>query len=152
MQTATTVFVLLAALATAVAGGVYLGFSAMVMPALRESSGAAETMNRIDVRAPRSLFMLPFLGSAATCLVAGILVFGRLPELDAVLVLVGAAAGIAGFLITSAVNVPLNNRLAQSAADAAAYTAFEGRWRSANALRGWVSVGGAAALTAALAV
>ncbi|WP_348788118.1 anthrone oxygenase family protein [Leifsonia sp. NPDC080035] len=156
MQTATTIVIAIAALTTAAAGGVYLGFSAMVMPALarsRDASAAsAATMNRINVRAPRSSFMLAFLGSALACLASGVLVLGRLPALDAVLALAGALLGVAGFLITAGVNVPLNNRLAAAGDDAAAFAAFEGPWRRANAARGAASLLGAASLVAAIAV
>lgn len=155
MQTATTILIAIAALTTAAAGGVYLGFSALVMPALarsRDGAGAAAAMNRINVLAPRSSFLLAFLGSALACVAAGVLVLGRLPALDALLALLGAVLGVAGFAITAAVNIPLNNRLAASGDDAAAFAAFERPWRRANSARGAVSLVGAASLVAALAV
>ncbi|WP_314149646.1 anthrone oxygenase family protein [uncultured Leifsonia sp.] len=155
MQTATTILIAIAALTTAAAGGVYLGFSALVMPALarsRDGAGAAAAMNRINVLAPRSSFLIAFLGSALACVAAGVLVLGRLPALDALLALLGAVLGVAGFAITVAVNIPLNNRLAASGDDAAAFAAFERPWRRANSARGAVSLVGAASLVAALAV
>ena len=72
--------------------------------------------------------------------------------LDALLALLGAVLGVAGFAITAAVNIPLNNRLAASGDDAAAFAAFERPWRRANSARGAVSLVGAASLVAALAV
>ena len=153
MQTLKDVVLILAAITTAAAGGVYLGFSAMVMPALHGDPLATGVMNRINVRATRSVFMLVFVGSALTCLAAGLLVLGSLPGVDALLAIAGAAAGLVGFVITAAVNVPLNNRLAPaSATDASAFASFEGGWRRANAARGWTSIAGAAALAAALVV
>lgn len=152
MQTATTILIAIAALTTAAAGGVYLGFGAMVMPALGASSDAAGTMNRINVLAPRSVFLLAFLGSALACAAAGVLVLGRLPEADAVLALVGAGLGVAGFAITVAVNIPLNNRLAEAGDDAGVFHAVARPWRRANSARGTASLLGAAALVASLAV
>ncbi|OJX77113.1 anthrone oxygenase family protein [Leifsonia sp. 71-9] len=150
MDAATSIVTGLAALATAVAGGVYVGFSAMVMPALGDTppAEAASVMNRINVRAPRSSFLLFFLASPVLAVVAAVLTLGRLPEADAVLALVGAVLAVAAFLITGAVNVPLNNRLARDGD----YAAFAQRWRRANGLRGLVSLAGGAALIGALAV
>ena len=142
-----------AAFTTAVAGGVYLGFSTMVMPALREASGAdaVGTMNRINVRAVRSVFMVAFVGSLLSGVLAGILLLGSLPGADAWLALAGAALAVVAFLITAGVNVPLNNRLA-STSDASAFAAFERRWSRANTARGTVSLLGAASFIGALVV
>jgi uncharacterized membrane protein len=142
-----------AALTTAAAGGVYLGFSSMVMPALRSARGsdAVATMNRINVRAVRSTFMVAFVGSALTCLGTGIVVLGALPRADAILALIGAVLGLVAFVVTAAVNVPLNNRLATTT-DGSTFTAFEQRWRRGNAVRGASSLLGAASLIASLAV
>lgn len=153
MDTITTLVVLLATLTTAATGGAYLAFSAMVMPALHQLPAATETMNRINRRAPRSSFIAVFLGSAALCAVAIVLVFGRLPAPEAVLALAGGIAGVAGFVLTATVNVPLNNHLAAAAGtDASAFSAFEARWRRANTARCVLSLAGAAALGAALVV
>ncbi|MFF2052211.1 anthrone oxygenase family protein [Leifsonia sp. NPDC058194] len=150
MDAATSIVTVLAALATAAVGGVYLGFGAMVMPALGDSprADAADVMNRINVRAPRSSFVLAFLASPVLAIVAVVLSLGRLPGADALLILIGAVLAVAGFLITGAVNVPLNNRLARDGD----YAAFERRWRRSNGLRGAVSLLGGALLIGALAV
>lgn len=150
MPPLTVAAVLLAAMATAAVGGVYLGFSAMVMPALHGRRDAAAVMNLINVRAPRSAFMIAFLASPIACLVSGFLVLAELPGVGGILALAGAAAGVVGFAITAAVNVPLNNQLATAGADDAAFAAFEGRWRRANAVRAAVSFVGAALLAAGL--
>jgi len=151
MRTVETVVALLAVVTTAGAGGVYLGFSAMVMPALHGSRAAADTMNSINERATRSAFMIVFLGSLVTCVIAGALAVFRLPQPSAALVLTGAVGGFVAFVITAAVNVPLNNRLAgESTGDA--YTRFEGDWRRANAWRGVISLAGALLMGAGLAV
>ncbi|MFF1573081.1 DUF1772 domain-containing protein [Leifsonia sp. NPDC058292] len=143
----------LAALTTATAGGVYLGFTSMVMPALRESPEAESvaTMNRINVRAVRSTFMIAFVGSALTCLAVAIVVTPALPRLDALFALLGAALGFIAFVVTAAVNVPLNNRLAATK-DGRGFADFERRWRRGNSVRGAVSLLGAASLITSLVV
>jgi len=152
VPTLTIVVVLLAAVLTAAVGGVYLGFSAMVMPALHGQRDAAAVMNQINLRAPRSSFMLVFLGSPVACLAAGILLVGQLPGLPAILALVGAVAGLVGFAVTAAVNVPLNNQLAATDSDPEGFATFEGRWRRANSVRGWISLLGAAMLAAGVVI
>lgn len=151
MRIVEAVAALLAVVTTAGAGGVYLGFSAMVMPALHGSRAAAPTMNLINERATRSSFMVVFLGSVVTCVVAGALAATRLPQLGAVLTLVGAVAGVVAFAVTAAVNVPLNNRLAAAPTDDG-YALFEQGWRRANAWRGAVSFAGALLIGAGLAL
>lgn len=150
MDAATSIVTGLAALATAVTGGVYVGFSAMVMPALGDAppAHASAVMNAVNARAPRSSFLLAFLASPVLAVVAVVLTIGRLPGADALLVLAGAVLAVAAFLITGAVNVPLNNRLARDAD----YAAFAQRWRRANGLRGALSLIGGAALIGALAI
>lgn len=156
MQTATAIWIVIAALSTAIVGGVYLGFSAMVMPAFDGDARSTGVMNRINVLAPRSPFILAFFASAIACGVSIVLVLvdlmaGTAAGWAAVIAVAGAVLGLAGFVITAAINVPLNNRLAQSApGDAAAYAEFQRPWRRANSARGAVSLAGAAALMAAL--
>jgi uncharacterized membrane protein len=153
MADLTGIVVGVAALTTAAAGGVYLGFSTMVMPSLRGASpdDAVGTMNRINVFAVRSVFMVAFLGSLLASVLAAILVLGSFPGLDAVLTLVGAVLAIVAFLVTAAVNVPLNNRLAATT-DGRAYAGFEQRWARANTVRGTLSLLGAASFIGALVV
>ena len=156
MQTATAIWIVLAALSTAVVGGVYLGFSAMVMPAFDGDARSTGVMNRINVLAPRSPFILAFLVSALACGVSSVLVLvdlmaGATAAWAALVAVAGAVLGLAGFVITAAVNVPLNNRLAEAApGDDAAFAAFEKPWRKANSARGAVSLAGAAALMTSL--
>lgn len=156
MQTATAIWIILAALSTAVVGGVYLGFSALVMPALDGVARPTGVMKRINELAPRSPFILAFAVSAVACgtsivLVLLDLITGAVAAWAAVIGVAGAVLGLAGFVITAAVNVPLNNRLAEAAAtDEAAFAAFQRPWRRANSARGAVSLAGAAALMTSL--
>jgi uncharacterized membrane protein len=99
----------------------------------------------------RSTFMVAFIGSALTCLAAAVLVLSALPRLDAVLALLGSVLGLVAFVVTAAVNVPLNNRLAATN-DGAAFADVEQRWRRGNSVRGAASLLGAASLIASLAV
>jgi uncharacterized membrane protein len=156
MQTATAIWIVLAAFSTAVVGGVYLGFSTMVMPAFGGDARSTGMMRRINARAPRSPFILVFAVSAIACAVTIVVVLvdlmtGAAPAWAAVTAVAGAVLGLAGFVITAAVNVPLNTHLAEAApADAAAFAAFDKPWRRANSARGAVSLAGAAALMTTL--
>ncbi|WP_295121522.1 anthrone oxygenase family protein [uncultured Leifsonia sp.] len=156
MQTATAIWIILAALSTAVVGGVYLGFSVLVMPALDGDARPTGVMKRINALAPRSPFMLAFTVSALSCgtsivLVLLDLITGAVAAWAAVIGVAGAVLGLAGFVITAAINVPLNNRLAEAAAnDEAAFAAFQRPWRRANSTRGAASLAGAAALLTSL--
>ena len=102
---------------SAVAGGVYLAFSVMVMPALRRrpADEAITAMVRINEKAVRAPFMALFFGTAAAC--AAITVAAAVdPQTQHPLRVAGAAAYLAGWASTMVVNVPLNNRLSANSA------------------------------------
>ena len=102
---------------SAVAGGVYLAFSVMVMPALRRrpADEAITTMVRINEKAVRAPFMALFFGTAAAC--AAITVAAAVdPQTQHPLRVAGAAAYLAGWASTMVVNVPLNYRLSANGA------------------------------------
>ena len=136
---------LAAGVGSAVAGGFYVAFSAVVIPALRRrpSHEAAATMVAINNHALRPPFMLVFFGTAVACGGAAVVAIVD-PEARSLLRLAGSAAYLAGWVLTMAVNVPHNNRLA---ADGAGYwPAFDRFWTRGNHVRTGLSVAGAAAL------
>jgi uncharacterized membrane protein len=136
---------LAAGVGSAVAGGFYFAFSAVVIPALRRrpSHEAAATMVAINSQALRPPFMLVFFGTAAAC--AGAAVAAAVdPQARSLLRLAGPAAYLAGWVLTMAVNVPHNNRLA--ADGAGHWPAFHRSWTRANHVRAVLSIAGAAAL------
>lgn len=140
---------LVAGTGSAVVGGFYLAFSAVVMPALRNRSEevAIATMVAINEKAVRPPFMVLFFGTSAAC--AGVACAAALdPQLHSPLRLAGAVAYLAGWVSTIAVNVPLNNRLSQSAAGRAdqQWNKYHRSWTRANNFRAALSIGGAIGL------
>lgn len=136
---------LAAGVGSAVAGGFYFAFSAVVIPALRRRPPheAATSMVAVNGQALRPPFMLVFFGTAAAC--GGTAVAALVgPQAHSMLRVAGSAAYLAGCVLTMAVNVPHNNRLA--AEGAGHWPAFDRFWTRANHVRAILSVAGAVAL------
>jgi uncharacterized membrane protein len=135
-----------AGVGSALAGGFYFAFSAVVIPALRRRPAheAAAIMVAINDAAIRPPFMVVFFGTAAACGGAAVAAIAD-PQAYTLLRLAGSAAYLAGWVLTMAVNVPHNNRLA--ADGVRHWPAFDQSWTPANHVRAILSVLGAAALT-----
>lgn len=134
-----TVIRVAAVVGAGLVGGVYTTFSIMVMPALRrcDDRTATDTMIAVNRAAERGPFIVVFGAAALAALgLAG----AALPRGDVVELGI-AAASLGSTIITVAVNVPLNRRLARDGA--AFWPAYSRRWTRANTVR---------ALAAALAV
>ncbi|MEZ5128505.1 MAG: anthrone oxygenase family protein [Micropruina glycogenica] len=137
-------------------GLVYANFSARVMPrlaALRPAEAVA-TMQHFNVVALRAPFMTAFFGSAALGLVAlGLLATHRHPA--SWLAAVGGGLYLAGFSLTIARNVPLNEALAALPSDSAQaadlWQRYLAQWTPANTVRAALSLAAAAAFAAAVA-
>ncbi len=134
---------------SAVVGGFYLAFSAVVMPALRRRTAeeAIATMVAINEKAVRPPFMVLFFGTAAAC--AAVAVAAALdPQTQSPLRVAGAAAYLAGWASTIAVNVPLNNRLAKNGTSHpdSQWHNYQRSWTRANHVRAALSIAGAAGL------
>ncbi|MER5672866.1 DUF1772 domain-containing protein [Pseudonocardia alni] len=111
-------------------GGVYLAFSVAVLPALRRRP-AAEAV--AVMRGVNRVIVNPVFGTlfAGTALLAGaVTVAGALGGQP--LRIAGGVAVLAGFAVTAAVNIPLNNALERDGD----WAAFAPRWGVANHLRG----------------
>jgi uncharacterized membrane protein len=136
---------LVAGVGSAVAGGFYLAFSGVVMPALRRRPPAesAQTMVAINEHAERTPFMLVFFGTTVAS-IGAIVVSVADPEPAAPLRIAGASLYLAGVVSTIVANVPINRRLA-SAGDhrAAVWSRFEPRWTRLNHLRTLLSIAAA---------
>ncbi len=147
--TATTV----AAVCAGASGGVYLAFSAMVLPALnarptREAVGVMRRINELAVRPP---FMSVFFGGTVASLAAA--ATAGASEL-APLRVAGAVLSLASVGVTVVANVPRNNALARmqpGADDDGTWRQFVGPWGRANSVRGALALAGAAALAGSLA-
>lgn len=141
------------ATASAVLGGAFFAFSSFVMPGLAKLSAAdgIRAMQAVNEAAPRSLLMVPLLGSAAGSVAVGIHAVVSDDAPDRPLRMAGAALGVVAFAITVAANVPRNNALAALDPDSSAsptiwagYLTEWTRWNHARTL--------AAASSAALLV
>lgn len=134
---------------SALVGGFYLAFSAVVMPALhrRPAREAAATMVAVNERAVGPSFMLLFFGTAAAC-GANVISAAADPQPSAPLRIAGSVAYLSGWALTMAVNVPLNNRLAGTGPEqrASQWVGFERPWTRANLVRAVLSGAGAVAL------
>ena len=103
-----------AAIAAAAVGGVFYAFSTIVMRGLDRTGpvAAITAMRGMNAEAQANApFLILFVGSAllsAAVVVAAVVRIGR-P--GGWLLLAGGLAGVAGFVITMAFNVPLNNHL-----------------------------------------
>lgn len=133
----------------AAAGGFYLAFSALVMPAFRgrPASEATAAMAAINGKAVRPPFMILFFGTAAAC-AAIALGWVTDPPAQSPLRIAGAAAYLTGWASTMLVNVPLNKRLARMQSDKPDqhWKGFEQAWTPANHVRAALSIAGAVAL------
>jgi uncharacterized membrane protein len=136
---------------SAVAGGFYTAFSAVVMPSLRSRAAAeaVQTMNSINRYAVRPPFMAVFFGTAAA---STVVVVGGIADADVpgLLRTGGAVLYLFGFALTIARNVPLNSRLATLPVAEAArrWPGWESRWTRSNTVRALVSMAGAALMAA----
>jgi uncharacterized membrane protein len=137
-----------AAVGSAGVGGVYLAFSAIIIPALRERppTDAAGTMTAINVAAERPPFLAVFFTAAAAS-VAVIVMEATDTQPSGPLRVLGAALSLAGTVSTIVGNVPLNRRLAAAGPNQPAFwPGYVRRWGRLNHLRALLSVAGATAL------
>ena len=144
-----------ATITTGLVAGLLFGFACAVMPGLSRVDDAAfvAVMQSINRRILNGAFLVCFVG-APLLTVAGLLLevggdgHELLPIACAVL-LTGAS-----YLITAAVNVPLNNAMDSAGAleRSAVRARFEARWVRWNIARTLASTGAFSALVWALAV
>ncbi|GAA0360656.1 DUF1772 domain-containing protein [Actinoallomurus spadix] len=155
-----TVLLVLGTVTTGLMAGLFAAFAYSVMPGLRRSSDRAfvEVMQNINKAILNGWFMSCFVGSLFLLIGAALLAWrghGRpaLPWIVAALVLY-----LVMFLVTSGVNVPLNDRLARAGdprhiADLAAVRQrFEARWVAWNVVRAVANLAAFACLVWALVV
>jgi uncharacterized membrane protein len=152
-----TIALSLAALGSALIGGLFFAFSTFIMAALAarppaEGMAAMASINRVILR---SAFMPVFFGTALLCL--GIGIYGLAEWTPASLWLVGGGAAylFGSIAVTMVWNVPLNNRIdrADPAADNAALWAdYLARWTRWNHVRTIASLAAAGLFIRALLV
>ena len=131
--------------------GLYYSFACSVMPGLRATGDGTfvSAMSRINAAIQNPVFALGFFGAFFS--LAGAAVYSVANGLDSALpVSLAWAFYTATLVITFAVNIPLNNGLAQTmgSGQAAARKAFEQKWTRWNLHRTWLSLAALVALSA----
>jgi uncharacterized membrane protein len=144
-----TWLVLAAGIGSGLLGGFYLAFSLVVMPALRdrpagEATSAMVAINEAAVRAP---FMVLSFGTALACL---IVVTAGWSAPGAPARVLGALASLTGWVLTLAISVPFNTRLAGTERSTVVWHAYARPWTRANHLRAGLSLLGALGLLSPL--
>ncbi|MGQ7754546.1 anthrone oxygenase family protein (plasmid) [Streptomyces sp. WC2508] len=160
MKNVQTGVLIAATLSTGLMAGLFAAFAYAVMPGLAKSSDhtLVEAMQSINKAILNPVFMLPFMGAIPLLGLAVVLAWrghGRsaLPWLIAALVLY-----LVAFMVTSGVNVPLNDQLARAgdpahAGQLAATRAdFENKWVLWNVVRALLHTAAFACLAWALFV
>ncbi len=135
-------------IACAVVGGVFLTFSDFVMRSLARADAATgtEVMQVINREVFRSVFIVLFLGMSALSPFLIGYAYLHLAGPASTLIVAGGAIYLVGVsVVTSAFNVPMNNRLAardHSSSEAASYwkTRYLPDWTFWNSVRAIASV------------
>ncbi|GAA3096661.1 DUF1772 domain-containing protein [Streptosporangium carneum] len=152
-----TVSLLAATVTAGLMAGLFAAFAYAVMPGLGRSHDRTfvEAMQRINVAIVNGWFMFCFLGGLLFTVLALVLHLGSgrevLPWIVAALVLYGVM-----FVVTAAVNVPLNDQLARAGSPgdiadlAEVRRLFESRWVTWNLVRAVANVVAFAVLAWAL--
>ena len=153
MDNLVTALTISSAASAAMMAGVYFAFSTSVMGALREQPGpsAIATMQSANEVILNPLFMLLFVGSALSCL--GLAITAKLSDQPLPWVRIAAAVLfiVGSFVLTAAVNVPLNDKLAavdpSSASGLEVWREYLDKWTAWNHVRAASSAVAAIALT-----
>ena len=147
----------LAVLGSGLMAGVFFAFDTAVMPALRRQpkASATATMNTVNVVIVNPVFLLVFMGTTLVCAALVVLAFLS-DEPHAAWRVAGASVYLVGsFVVTAAVNIPLNNRLADvTPADPEAEATWDDyltRWTAWNHVRTVSSLAAAGILAVAAA-
>jgi uncharacterized membrane protein len=150
-----TALTAIAAVGSALVGGVWFAFSGFVMQALARlpATDGAAAMQAINVTAVRPPLMLAMFGTAAVCVAAAVAALTGDGD-GAGWVLAGAVLYLAGSVgVTIGGNVPLNDALMRVTPEDAGdvWARYQDRWTTWNTVRGVITVAAAAAFAVALA-
>jgi uncharacterized membrane protein len=126
----------------AVIAGVFFAFSTFIMNALSRlppAQGIA-AMQSINITAINPLFITALFGTAAACVWLAILALPKLPQTNAVYLVIGSLLYLVGAIgVTIAFNIPLNEALAKvipaSKEGANLWTRYLTEWTFWNHLR-----------------
>lgn len=125
--------------------GLFFAFSAAVMPGLSRmpDKGFVAAMNTINTSIRNPVFFLIFIGILLLLPASSYLAYKHFPVSSFRMVLAATVIYFLGvFVVTAAVNIPLNNALATVDAErdpaeriSIARAAFENRWNLFNGIR-----------------
>ncbi len=146
-----------AVLGCGLVAGIFFAFSTFIMSALGRlppNEGIA-AMQAINITVLNPWFFTAFFGTAAVCLVLGVLALTGWDGAHGGYSIGGSALYLLGtILVTIAFNVPLNERLAKVAPEstdgAALWTRYLVRWNFWNHVRTTASLAAAASFMAAI--
>ena len=142
MDQAILIFAFATALASAMVGGVFFGFSSFVMAALaRVPIGAAiSAMQSINVVVLNSWLLRTFMAAAVACAALAVIAVATWQQPGSLSLIAGSLVYLAGCLgVTMLANVPLNNELAATKAEseegAKVWTRYLSQWTAWNHVR-----------------
>ncbi|MFK7891109.1 MAG: DUF1772 domain-containing protein [Granulosicoccus sp.] len=142
MSSAINTLTLVAAIGSALVGGIFYAFSSFVMKALARVPAAEgiAAMQSINVVVLNRSFLGLFMGTAALSIVVAIIAISAWGTPAAPYWLAGAVAYLLGtFAVTAFGNVPLNNQLAAASAvdptTVELWSHYLDRWTQLNTLR-----------------
>ncbi|MFC8716989.1 DUF1772 domain-containing protein [Kitasatospora sp. NPDC057198] len=148
-----------AVLLTGLSAGLFYSYACSVMPGLAKADDRVfvETMQRVNTAILNGWFMLSFLGALLLIAAAGLLQWRGGDRTVLLWIAAAAVLYLAMLVITGAVNVPLNDKLAAAgdprtlADPAAVRAAFEDTWVRWNLVRAVTSTAAFGCLIGALA-
>ncbi|GAA3777519.1 DUF1772 domain-containing protein [Plantactinospora mayteni] len=160
MRLAQQVSLIAATVTTGLMAGLFAAFAYAVMPALRAADDRTfvDVMQRINVTIVNGWFMLSFLGAVVFAAGSAVLAWRGAGRPALPWIICGLALYLVMFVVTMAVNVPLNDTLAAAGepdriADLAAVRErFEATWVSWNIVRALTSTAAFGCLSWALVV
>lgn len=151
-----TVLLAAAILSSGLLAGVFFAFSCAINPAMRRVGDEVyvRSVRAVNTAIVNGWFLSIFVGTPLLAIAAAIVAPAGAAKIWAI---AGLACAIVAFVVTAAINVPLNNRLdAASTRTANEYAdargSFERRWNSAHYVRTVASIAAAVSLTVALIV
>jgi len=156
MDNLVTILTITSAVSAGLMAGLYFAFSTSVMGGLRQqpAPGAIATMQSINQVIVNPLFLLLFVGSGLSC--AALAVTAKLSDQPLAWVRIAAALlfVVGSLVLTGAINVPLNDRLAavdpSSTHGVEVWSEYLTRWTAWNHVRAASSAVAAIALTITL--
>jgi len=159
LKIAQTVSLVAATVATGITAGTLAAFAYSVMPGLHhlDDRTFVNSMNRMNQAILNGWFMLCFVGALLFIIAAGLLQLHRHERPVLYWLVAGVVLYAVVLIITSGVNVPLNNKMLHDgdqhlANFAAIRDHFESRWVTWNIIRVVINVAAFIALTGALVV